>query len=518
MGNAAANPYDEVAYPGHAFAQTHPARLATIAHAHGMTCAPCAGMHVLELGCGHGANLVPMAAQHPTARFVGVDLSARAIDQARRMAAELGLANIAFEHRDIMAVSPDLGRFDYIIVHGVYSWVPEAVRERILAIFGGMLTPRGVAYLSYNALPGGRLRDLARDVMLHATREIADPAARVAAARLALKSAAEASDPDSFHGAALRMRLTQIDGIPDNVLIHDDLNPLARSFALHEVIADARKHGLQFLSEASFPTQFGAVGSPILKALEHIPSDRPVEREQGFDLLTGRLFRETLLCRADIGLNWSVGNFTLGDYHLSAAVRPARDRDDDRPGVEQFEFMKGVKLAVDLPQAKTALRRMGAASPGAIAHDVLVAQALGDAAGEVGPDPAREQARLDEALTVMFRAGLVEIHREPPLLTTVVGERPLASPVARWQARNGEVVTDLRHRAVRLNGGMMRRFLCLLDGSRDEAALLADMNAFVAAARAADADADADELPERVTAAEISAHLREMAGLALLCG
>lgn len=178
--------------------------------------------------------------------------------------------------------------------------------------------------------------------------------------------------------------------------------------------------------------------------------------------------------------------------------------------------MKGVKLAVDLPQAKTALRRMGAASPGAIAHDVLVAQALGDAAGEVGPDPAREQARLDEALTVMFRAGLVEIHREPPLLTIVVGERPLASPVARWQARNGEVVTDLRHRAVRLNGGMMRRFLCLLDGSRDEAALLADMNALVAAARAA--DADAGELPERVTAAEISAHLREMAGLALLCG
>ena len=123
------------------------------------------------------------------------------------------------------------------IVHGVYSWVPDMVRERIIALFGQLLAPQGVAYVSYNALPGCRLRDLARDVMLFAVKDIEDPRERVRVARAALKEIAEASDPDSFHGAALRQRLKQIDELPDNVLYHDDLNPGARAFALHEVLS-----------------------------------------------------------------------------------------------------------------------------------------------------------------------------------------------------------------------------------------------------------------------------------------
>ena len=83
----------------------------------------------------------------------------------------------------------------------MFSWVPDAVRERIVALFGELLAPQGVAYLSYNALPGCRLRDLARDVMLYAVRDIDEPRERVRVARAALKDVAEASDPDSFHGA-----------------------------------------------------------------------------------------------------------------------------------------------------------------------------------------------------------------------------------------------------------------------------------------------------------------------------
>ena len=180
MNDAAINPYDAVAYPGHAFAQTHPARLATIAHFHGLKAASPQRMRVLELGCGRGGNLLPMAAQYPQSDFVGLDLSGSAIAKATIAQQELGLRNIAFHHRDILAVGDELGTFDYILVHGVYSWVPDIVREAILAIFGRLLTPHGIAYVSYNALPGCRLRDLARDVMLYATRDVHEPEERVA--------------------------------------------------------------------------------------------------------------------------------------------------------------------------------------------------------------------------------------------------------------------------------------------------------------------------------------------------
>ncbi|WP_156640332.1 methyltransferase regulatory domain-containing protein [Bosea sp. PAMC 26642] len=512
MTETGANAYDAVAYPAHAFSQTHPARLATIAHAHGMRPPPLAGMRVLELGCGRGANLIPMAGQYPAGHFVGVDLSLRAIEAARSSAAELGLGHIHFEHLDIMAVTPALGEFDYIIAHGVYSWVPAPVRDSMLAIFGSLLSAQGVAYVSYNALPGCRIRDIARDVMLFETRDVEDPEERVRRARLALKRFADAADPDSFHGAALRMRQSQVEEIPDDVLYHDDLNPQARAFALHEVLEDARRHGLQFLAESAFPNQFGAAREPAQQLLAQIPIDDRLAREQALDLVIGRFFRETLLCRADILLRPGSEALSLKHYHLSADVRRAAGDPDARPGVEQFSF-GAVQLAIDLPIAKAALARLEAAWPGSIAHDVLARQSASDIGLDGSPDLARELGRLDDALMAIFRAGLLDIQLEPLKLTTTLGERPVASALARVQARTTQQVTNLRHRTVVLDDIVARKFLCVLDGSRDQVQLLDEMNVFLAQTRTA-----TEGLPERATAQDIQMRLRDVARLALLSG
>lgn len=516
----AINPYDAVAYPGHSFAQTHPARLATIAHFHGMRPALPSAMRVLELGCGRGGNLIPMAAQYPQSRFLGIDLSGESIRQAAAAVAELGLANIAFEQRDIRAVTAAVGRFDYIIVHGVYSWVPDLVRERILALFGELLAPHGVGYVSYNALPGCRFRDLARDVMLFETRDIDDPRERVRVARAALKAYAEASDPESFHGAALRQREKQVEELPDNVLYHDDLNPIARAFALHEVLQAAGRHGLQFLAEASFPNMYGAAKGAAQRMLAEIPPDRPLEREQALDLLIGRSFRETLLCRAELPLRRGVAPDALRPYWLAADVAPAAEGEEEerRPGVERFAFEEGVKLAVDLPACKAALRLLGDAWPASLRWSELVGRSLEAAAAETGAgfDRAREAARLEEALLAIFRAGLIEARLERPPLTTVIAERPAASRVARWQASTAAEVTDLRHRTVLLDSVVVRKFVSLLDGSRDQPMLIAEMNRFLDETRAA--GIAMPELPDRTTAAEVAMHLKDVARLGLLHG
>ena len=513
---SAINPYDAVAYPGHSFSQTHPTRLGTIAHFHGMSPAPPSAMNLLELGCGRGGNLIPMAAEFPQSRFLGVDLSGDSIRQARENAAELGLSNLEFRQADILALTPELGRFDYIIAHGVYSWVPDAVRERIIALYGELLAPQGVAYVSYNALPGCRLRDMARDIMLYAVRDIEDPRERVRVARATLKEVAEASDPESYHGMALRQRLEHIGELPDNVLYHDDLNPGARAFALHEVLSVAERYGLQFLGEASFPNAYGGARGAAQRVLTQIPVEEAARREQMLDLLIGRTFRQTLLCRADVPLRRGIEADALRPYWHAADVKPSPRKPDeeDRPGVEHFVFGEGVRLAVDLPLCKAALTIMGRIWPASIHWDALVERSCSAVGIGDGPERVHEVGRLEEALMAIFKAGLLDIRLEPPMLTSAISEKPVASGIARWQASTALEVTDLRHRSVQLDSVVVRKFVCLLDGSRDRQMLLDEMNVFLAEARAT--GNGGLSLPERATAEEVAMHLTDVARLGLL--
>src|SRR5262252_5947803 len=143
--------YDEVRYTSRPLAQTHPDRLATLASWFGMRPAAVDRCRVLELGCGTGANLIPMALGLPESSFVGVDLATSAIAEGQAMATALELANIDLRALDVRTIPDQLGAFDYIIAHGLFSWVTHDVQEHILEVCTTRLTPEGVAYISYNA-------------------------------------------------------------------------------------------------------------------------------------------------------------------------------------------------------------------------------------------------------------------------------------------------------------------------------------------------------------------------------
>ncbi|OQY60083.1 MAG: hypothetical protein B6245_03375, partial [Desulfobacteraceae bacterium 4572_88] len=132
--NSAQTSYDEVPYESHPFAQSHPDRLATLGRLFGMSPTPVTGCRVLELGCSNGGNLMPMAYQLPDSEFVGVDLSKRQAEMGEKTIQGMGLKNIRIEHASILDVDDSWGKFDYIITHGVYSWVPNEVQDKILAI------------------------------------------------------------------------------------------------------------------------------------------------------------------------------------------------------------------------------------------------------------------------------------------------------------------------------------------------------------------------------------------------
>ena len=123
MPDAPANPYDTLVYPGFALTQAHPDRLATLATLFGMTSIDVSHCRVLELGCGDGVNLIGVALELPEAHCVGVDLAAAGIKKGQSLVHKLGLKNITLHQCDMMDIGRDFGQFDFIIAHGVYSWV-----------------------------------------------------------------------------------------------------------------------------------------------------------------------------------------------------------------------------------------------------------------------------------------------------------------------------------------------------------------------------------------------------------
>src|SRR6185312_2358964 len=131
-GDPLAAVYNDVPYTSAPSPARHPERLATIGTLLGLDVAPVTTCRVLELACGDGASLVSIAATLPDARFVGVDFAAQPLARARQMAAAIGVSNVDLLERDVRDLPSDLGRFDYIIAHGLYSWIPADVRAHVM--------------------------------------------------------------------------------------------------------------------------------------------------------------------------------------------------------------------------------------------------------------------------------------------------------------------------------------------------------------------------------------------------
>ena len=103
---------------------------------------------VLELGASCGGNIIPQAMYYPTATFTGIDLSGVQVEHGKEIIESIGLTNVTLLEKNIMDVDKSFGTFDYIIVHGIWSWVPDMVKDKILDICSENLSSRGIAYVS----------------------------------------------------------------------------------------------------------------------------------------------------------------------------------------------------------------------------------------------------------------------------------------------------------------------------------------------------------------------------------
>src|SRR5579862_1943150 len=138
---------------------------------------------VLEVGCGDGANLLGMAVALPHSEFCGIDLAEEPLKRERTLATEAGIRNVSLRAMDFRDADSSLGKFDYVISHGVYSWVPPEVRARLLEVCNDRLQPNGIAMVSYAVYPGAYVTQMVREPMLFHTARPLDPVERVGQAR-----------------------------------------------------------------------------------------------------------------------------------------------------------------------------------------------------------------------------------------------------------------------------------------------------------------------------------------------
>ena len=170
---------------------------------------------------------------------------------------------MTLEARTIEECAPEPASFDYVIAHGVYSWVAPAVRDRLLAVCRSALADHGVAYVSYNALPGGRLREALRDMLVFHTAGLTEPRERIAQARALLRFLVEGSPSGHELGALMRDQAERLLDRADASLLHDELAEVNEAVYFHEFAAHAARHELQYLAEADFfEMQIGAASEP----------------------------------------------------------------------------------------------------------------------------------------------------------------------------------------------------------------------------------------------------------------
>lgn len=454
--------YDEVPYPSHPYEASHPDHMYTMARLFNLEPTIPDNASILELGCASGGNLIPIAVQMPNARVVGVDLSSRQIDEGKETIQALGLKNIRLEAIDFQHIDDSFGKFDYILCHGVFSWVPPAVQNRILELCNERLSEKGVAYISYNAYPGWFMRGMIRQMMLHHIANVPDANSKVKQARALLAFLVESTEGQNTPFANyVKQELDMLSKHSDAYLFHDHLEENNNPMFFYQFMEMARKHQLQFLSESNLASMITSNLPPkAAEALTKLTNDIH-HRSQYTDFVTNRMFRQTILCRQGAGLNRNIDPSRIDSARFSGSFRPEEGAQDLSPEVESvFKCMNGRKLQTKHPALKALLQSLADAFPASLSIPEIAKEVEKKLSGllVVGPQEQISITNIvrSNVMQMMVR-GDIEVRFLPDRFVDQISERPMTSPLTRLQAKAAKSLTTQRHGM--LNADPLTRFL-----------------------------------------------------------
>lgn len=257
-------------------------------------------MRWCELGCGNGVTGAVVATSYPAADVHAIDINADHIDFATKLRDRAGISNLslhcaAFADPELEA----LPQFDYIVAHGVYTWIDEATRRQLRAFVDRHLAPGGLLYVSYNALPGWAANlPLAGFVRAAARVETGDSAARFAAAA-DLATALTSAGARSLVASPMARDLTKRRATMDPAYFpHEFLPEGWEPRYVTDVRAEFAAHGLEPIGSAHIRDNFDmyTIGKRGRAALESIEDPDLRELARDYFRVTG--FRRDVFGRA----------------------------------------------------------------------------------------------------------------------------------------------------------------------------------------------------------------------------
>ncbi len=436
--------YDRLSFESRSSPERHPQRLAVIAHLLGVSAPKLENASILEIGCSTGANLFPVALQYSQAKLVGLDLSESQIAQANVIKDSLGLSHISFVQGDIRTFSYESQSFDYILCHGVFSWVSGDVQEAILELFEKGLRPNGVALVSYNCNPGWHMRGVTRNILSLFDNKQLTADKRIAQARSVLASGEDAL-VDAFrpYGLQLRDEFERSHKRSDSFFLHELLEENTSAFRVTEVVERARAHNLHYLGDAH-PSRMRAepVSRPSVPLSFDLDLLSGIEQEQLFDHLFPVALRASLFTQA---ASVKLTKKSLQDFYITSPLVPLSERPDIFS--EQREVFCGpTELTIDVthPLVKGALVYLRRMWPETVSFHELYEGACSLTGKKKN---RKEKGAFEEELLKLFFQNLVEFYVEPLRCIGLDMQALLVSSYAQEQAQRSEWVTSERHEA-----------------------------------------------------------------------
>ena len=467
------SPYDAIPYRGTVAQNTSPSHLAVCSLWHHGPRPPFQHFRLAELGCGDGANLLPLAFYDPDSTFIGIDNSRAELDLAHEGARCLGLENIHFVLKDVCDLGPkEFEPCDFVIAHGLYSWVPEDVRDAILSYCRQSLTPSGLAYISYNAQPGWATRRLVRETLLRArsVREAAVEDKAEKAIEMAAHLLEDLPSRDYAFAVLLAEELERVrDGKPGYVF-HEYLAQVNEGFWLRDFVKRARRNGLDYVADAQFCRWEGHVSTELKHALAKRNLD-PIEQEEAADLLGDRYFRASILRRPDAPPDPTTRRELLEEVHIATSLCAKSGPFEPTEGmVERFLSKDGPEVTLDASITKAAVVLLAAQWPLGMRLETLYLQATKLLASNGCEVPTGARSQLSDELMTLFEAGQIDLRLKEPAYHTEIPEYPQAHALARFEAEHREALTTPYHLTIPFEPQELA-LVRALDGSRSRAEL-----------------------------------------------
>lgn len=448
--------YDAVPYESYPYPQSSPEHLRTLGILFGMNPTPLEKARVLELGCAAGGNLMPFAQAYPKSQSIGVDLSKVQIDYGNELLKHTTIKNIELKHGSITDVDESWGKFDYIITHGVLSWVPEFVQEKMLEICGKNLTDNGIAYISYNTLPGWNMVRSIRDMMLYHSSTFTEDKDKISQAKLLLQFLKDSTEGSKTpYAEFLKNEANLLANQPDHYIRHEHLEDNNKQFYFHEFMSLAHKNGLQYLGDAVLSSMY--VGNLPTKAAEKLSEIKDIVRtEQYMDYVTNRRFRSTLLCKNTVPLNRSLNITDSEKFYISLKAQPEKPLSEVKleDSLENLKFFFNnsteVFVSSSSPSMKAILYTLCENSSTKLKFEEIISLASKKLAS-----PQKDALKADLLNNAMrlILSGYINISSESPTYSTKLTDKPKITSLARAQAEhtNSLWVSNLRHERLGIN-------------------------------------------------------------------